>query len=284
VIYSESFELAASAVSLFEALVDDRVLVTWLAEHARVDAHEGGAYAFWGRDVIWCNTEAESAGEILELRPPHTLVFRWRWKGHESRVSMRVSELERATRLFVEHAFETCDASSDGPGPDMAGCHWRIAVGNLASVLERGRAALRPDYTAVPTLDSSLQLEIEIHAPPAQVFRALLDPDRVRRWMQVELPEIDVASHRYSYGWHRGDPPAPVGPSRIVELVPDRLLVHDWQWTGEPTGQVRFELTPCLKGTRLRLVHTHSSDLSHVLGWSDALVGIRRIFVESGAV
>jgi uncharacterized protein YndB with AHSA1/START domain len=73
----------------------------------------------------------------------------------------------------------------------------------------------------------------------------------------------------------------PVGPGRILELIPNRLLVHDWQWIDEPDGQVRWELSPTDSGTILRLTHSQSKDMTHSLGWSDALVSIRRLVTAS---
>jgi uncharacterized protein YndB with AHSA1/START domain len=155
-------------------------------------------------------------------------------------------------------------------------------MGNLVSVLTCGRASLRPDYTApVTSGDQRVELEIEIDAPPERVFRALLDPAQVSVWMQSEAPQIDRDAKLYSYGWQRGEPGVPVGPGRILELIPNRLLVHDWQWIDEPDGQVRWELSPTDSGTILRLTHSQSKDMTHSLGWSDALVSIRRLVTAS---
>lgn len=283
--FSETFEIPVPAPAVFDALLDEKLLSNWLAEHVRVEPRTGGVFQFWGRDVIWCTDQSATDGEILELDRPRTLAFSWRWQGHPSQVTFRVSEAVGSSRLTVEHSFETHDTGPGGPGPDMAGCHWRIAIGNLTSVLTTGRAALRPDYCsgADSTDEPRVELEIEIAASPAQVFRALLDPTQVKVWMQVDAPQIDPDAKRYSYGWQQGDPPAPHGPSRIVELIPDRLLVHDWQWTNEKDGQVRWELAPCQTGTRLRLIHTNTRDLSNRLGWSDALMAIRQLLDGSAS-
>ncbi len=276
--FRETFELDASPETVFGAWLDQEMLRGWLAENVRVDPQKGGAFRFWGRDVIWCTSEEETEGEILEIDRPHGLVFGWRWKGHATRVSVRVEGAGGKSRLTIEHDFETFAAGSDGPGPDMARCHWQIAIGNLATLIATGRAALRPDYLA-PMADGKrrVELEIEIAAPVERVFRALLDPDEVKVWMDAESPEIDVDASRYSYGWSRDDGATPVGPGRILELIPNRLLVHDWKWIDEPEGQVRWELTPTDFGTRLRLVHIESLDVTHSLGWSDALFAIRQL-------
>ena len=280
--YSETFDFRAPAKSVFEAFLDEKALAKWLATNVHIEPRRGGVFRFWGPDVIWCASEQESEGEILELDRPHSLVFSWRWKGHATRVSIRVREQGTDSRLSIEHHFETFDPGSDGPGPDMAGCHWRIAMGNLKSVLACGRASLRPDYSA-PVIegDQRVELEIEIDATPERVFRALLDPAQVSIWMQSEAPKIDTDAKIYSYGWQRGDEATPVGPGRILELIPNRLLVHDWRWIDEPDGQVRWELSPSGSGTLLRLIHSQSTDITHSLGWADALVSIRRLVADS---
>jgi uncharacterized protein YndB with AHSA1/START domain len=276
--YNETFEVKAPAEAVFQALLDQKILESWLAENVRSEPHKGGTFRFWGRDVIWCVSEQETDGAILELDRPHSISFSWRWKGHPTRVRFRVGENGTDSRLSIEHDFDTFDPGPDGPGPDMAGSHWRIAVANLANVLAVGQASLRPDYTAPAAKgDGRVELEIEIAAAPKRVFRALLDPAQVGLWMQAERPEIDAKAKHYSYGWQRGDPATPVGPIRILELVPDRLLIHDWHWIDAPVGQVRWELTPTDSGTLLRLIHSKSTDITHTLGWSDALVSIRRI-------
>lgn len=99
--------------------------------------------------------------------------------------------------------------------------------------------------------------------------------------MEASAAEIDPETKRYAYGWQRGEAATEVGPARILELVPNRLLVHDWQWLDEAPGQVRWELSATDAGTRLRLVHTGTVDITHVHGWSDAMISIRRL-IESG--
>ena len=91
-IYTESFSVPVDARAVFDALLDEALLTQWLAEHVRIEPQKGGAYRFWGRDVLWCADEEAGRGEILELDVPRTLVFSWRWKGHDSRVSIRVAE------------------------------------------------------------------------------------------------------------------------------------------------------------------------------------------------
>ena len=281
--YHETFQFQAPATALFEALVDEATLRQWLATNARVDARKGGAYHFWGPDVLWGTSESETQGEVLEFDRPKALAIRWCWKGHEGRVSFEVREAAGGSELAIEHRFETFDPGPDGPGPDIAGCHWRIAAGNLTQVLAGRPASLRPDYTVhARGIPARVELEIDIDAPPERVFRALLDPAQMRVWMNAPAPEADAERQRYSYGWTRGDEATEVGPVRLLELIPDRLLVHDWQWPGEPLGQVRWELTPSSGGTHLRLVHTESVDITHSLGWSDALLGIQRLVAADG--
>ncbi|MCG8590332.1 MAG: SRPBCC domain-containing protein [Proteobacteria bacterium] len=69
-IYTESFSVPVDARAVFDALLDEPLLTQWLAEHVRIEPQKGGAYRFWGRDVLWCADEDAGRGEILELDAP----------------------------------------------------------------------------------------------------------------------------------------------------------------------------------------------------------------------
>jgi uncharacterized protein YndB with AHSA1/START domain len=67
--------------------------------------------------------------------------------------------------------------------------------------------------------------------PPAEVWRALTEPDSLDRWLRPGFPV----------------------PQRQVE--PERLLELDWQPPGERPSVVRIELSPAGSGTKLVLDH-----------------------------
>jgi uncharacterized protein YndB with AHSA1/START domain len=78
----------------------------------------------------------------------------------------------------------------------------------------------------------SLRLTRRFVEPPAEVWRALTDPESLARWLR---PGFDV-------------PQAEVERGRRLEL--------DWRPPGEESSVVRIELTPDGDGTMLVLDHS----------------------------
>jgi uncharacterized protein YndB with AHSA1/START domain len=77
----------------------------------------------------------------------------------------------------------------------------------------------------------SLRLTRRYPEPPPEVWKALTEPESLRRWLR---PGFDVP---------------------LTEVEPGRILELDWQPPGEEPSVVRIELTPDGAGTRLVLDH-----------------------------
>ena len=94
-----------------------------------------------------------------------------------------------------------------------------------------------------PTFTSSkpeVRSTIEIAAPPAKVFRALLEPELMNKWL-FGAAVVDKNKRAYSYGWKYDYEGKKVlgGPTRILELVENEKLVTDWpDWRGDETKPV----------------------------------------------
>jgi uncharacterized protein YndB with AHSA1/START domain len=87
-------------------------------------------------------------------------------------------------------------------------------------------------------------------ASPAQVWRALTDPESVARWLA-----------------------APVGVE-VVRSEPERLLELDWSPPGEPPSYVRIELRAEGKRTVLVLDHERidaALGMRYLRDWARAL-------------
>jgi uncharacterized protein YndB with AHSA1/START domain len=95
--------------------------------------------------------------------------------------------------------------------------------------------------------------------PPATVWRALTDPDRLARWL---LPNDfkPVVGHRFTF---RTQPVAATGFSgaiacEVLDLQPERLLRISWR-DADPSADfdstVTWRLAPEGRGTRLFLEH-----------------------------
>ena len=154
-----------------------------------------------------------------------------------------------------------------------------------AEHLRGGRNLVLPDFA---TERPEVRLSVEIAAPPAQGFRALLDPALMNRWLGGAA-RVDLERREISYGWHytiegRG---VDGGPTRILELVENQKLVTDWpDWRGDPakpSTRVTWLLEPLAGGkrTRLTIVHdgfAHAADRGdYQQGWggfADQLVAL----------
>jgi uncharacterized protein YndB with AHSA1/START domain len=149
--------------------------------------------------------------------------------------------------------------------------------------------------TTVTGPRTAVHLERTIPAPPAQVYRAWLDPELLARWMApgsyaVTWAEVEErAGGRYRI-WHADASGTDVGgfDCELAELVPDERIVFRWGFVGpQRRGGPAFDsvLTVTLReapggGTDLTLEHERLDDLAAALpdvaanvgpGWADVL-------------
>lgn len=129
----------------------------------------------------------------------------------------------------------------------------------------------------------SLTITRHLKAPPAKVFSAWTDPEKMKRWMgppQIEplSAEIDArvgGRYRLLMRAANGEEHDVSGVYR--EVVPDRKLVFTWAWksTPERESMVTIELAPEGDGTLLTLTHAQLFDEAtrdgHRNGWNGSL-------------
>ncbi|MCB1009479.1 MAG: SRPBCC domain-containing protein [Acidobacteria bacterium] len=139
----------------------------------------------------------------------------------------------------------------------------------LAAHLAGGDGLLLPDFDDP---SPEIRLSIRIDAPRARVFRALLDPELLNRWI-ASAAEVDPrAGGAYRFGWKYEVAGREVvgGPTRILELVENEKLVTDWpDWRGDadvPVQTITWRLEDDGDGTRVTLVH---SGFTRAADWSD---------------
>ena len=144
-----------------------------------------------------------------------------------------------------------------------------------------------------PNLDAVV-CEIDIAAPPERVFKALTDPEELRR----RSPEVSVfeMDPRVGGGWFfELRPPQPYHgfevirhEGEILEFVPPRLIVYTWlaNFHNDPKRKtiVRWELTPIKSGTHVKLTHSGLKDeprsaRDYSGGWPGVLEVLKK-FVE----
>jgi uncharacterized protein YndB with AHSA1/START domain len=116
--------------------------------------------------------------------------------------------------------------------------------------------------------------EVDLPAPPGEVFRHLTDPAAMIRWM----------------GQHAVLKPVPGGAFEVdingvpvrgqyLEIDPPHRVLVSWGVAGSPgmppgATEVEFTLTTIPDGTRLRLVHRglpHGQQQVHAAGWQHFL-------------
>lgn len=144
---------------------------------------------------------------------------------------------------------------------------------------------------AVDTITKpSLTIKRHIKAPPAQVFAAWTDPQKVTRWMGPsgfagQHAECDMRPG----GRYRWVMKSPDGEDHDVsgvyrEVVANEKLVFTWAWKGTPERQslVTVLLKPDGDGTLLTLIHEQFFDDAardgHQKGWSGSLDKLEKLF------
>lgn len=140
----------------------------------------------------------------------------------------------------------------------------------------------------------SLTLKRRLAAPPAQVFSAWTDPQKMMRWMgpegvQALKAEIDPRTG----GRYRLVMRSPEGEEHDVsgvyrEVVPDEKLVFTWAWRSTPEREslVTISLKPDGTGTLLTLTHEQFFDEEardrHEHGWAGSLDKLEKFLAITG--
>lgn len=136
----------------------------------------------------------------------------------------------------------------------------------------------------------SLTIKRRFNAPPAKVFSAWIEPEKVKRWMgpgevKAVLAEIDPRNGGH-YHWIMQ---APNGEQYDVsgvyrEFIPNEKLVFTWAWKSTPEREslVTIVLKPDGDGTLLTLTHEQFFDDDardrHNQGWTGALLKFEQLF------
>jgi uncharacterized protein YndB with AHSA1/START domain len=137
-----------------------------------------------------------------------------------------------------------------------------------------------PTQTAVKP---SLTLKRRLKAPPAKVFAAWIDPEKVKRWMGPgEGKALSAECDARVGGRYRWVMQSAAGEVHDVggvyrEVVANEKLVFTWAWKSTPERQslVTVQLKPDGDGTLLTVTHEQFFDEDardrHQQGWDGAL-------------
>jgi uncharacterized protein YndB with AHSA1/START domain len=131
----------------------------------------------------------------------------------------------------------------------------------------------------------SLTLKRRFKAPPAKVFAAFTDPEKVKRWIGPgEMTGVIAETVARAGGGYRWVMQSPAGQRLEVggifrEVVPNEKLVFTWAWKVEPPDTPHESLVTVLfkadgDGTLLTLIHENLFDddsrNGHQQGWIGA--------------
>ncbi|HEY6831093.1 MAG TPA: SRPBCC domain-containing protein [Pseudolabrys sp.] len=130
----------------------------------------------------------------------------------------------------------------------------------------------------------SLTIKRRFNAPPAKVFAAWADPEKLKQWMspgenRTILAEADVrVGGRYRIVMQKpGDAEKHDVSGVYREVVPNEKLVFTWAWVSTPERESLVTLTfkPDGTGTLMTLLHEQFFDEDardrHQGGWTGAM-------------
>ena len=136
----------------------------------------------------------------------------------------------------------------------------------------------------------SLTLKRRLKAPPAKVFAAWIDPEKVMRWMGPgETKAVHAECDPRVGGRYRWMMRNPAGEEHDVsgvfrEVIPNEKLVFSWVWKSTPEREslVTVLFKPNRDGTLLTLTHEQLFDEDtrnrHQGGWNGALDKMEKLF------
>jgi uncharacterized protein YndB with AHSA1/START domain len=276
--HTHSWTLPATPDVVFRALTDPAELRKWFAEDVQIEPKAHGVYRFWGRHTLGTPAHDAARQTITRFEPNAALAFSWPINDVDTDVSFALTPADNnGTKLTITH-----DVSGDLAVPRQRALiddHWRLAIANLSLHLSGG-TPIKPDYFDT---NPEVRITISIDAPPSTVFRALLEPEALNRWMGAQSAVVEPrVGGKYKLNWSYkidGEDVAG-GPTTILELIPDEKLVLDWpDYRGDktvPDQTITFLLAPDGKGgTTLTFVHTgfeRTADISdYGFGWKEFL-------------
>ena len=281
--YTQTYKLSATPDRVFRAWTDPGELTRWFAEQVEVNLKPGGAYRFWGKHTLGCPTADQARQSIIRVEPDRRLGFNWTIHSVSTEVSLELEPSPEGTTLKLEHLV-TGDLGIRRSG-ELIEDLWHLNCGNLRKHLEGGAEVYLPDFSDPRP---EVRHVVVIEAPPATVWRALIEPEAIQKWLMSKHVTVDPrVGGEYNLHWKYPVKGKDVvaGTGHIVEFEPNRKLVITWlDWRGDPSvdGQrISFILDPVGDQTRLTFVHAgfeRTADIGdYPFGWGGFLEELGKV-------
>lgn len=286
-----SVKLRASPETVFAALTDSDALRIWFAEHVEIEPRIGGAYRFWGKHTYGVPGPDEAGQTLTAFEPNNRLAFKWAFDGVDSEVDLGVAPItmddgEAGVELKGRHHFAA--PLKIGRAQELVDDLWKIHCGNLMCHVQGVDGVTLPDFA---DKKPRVRASVLVHAPREMVWKALMTPEHLTKWMWAENPAVEPrVGGKYSYGWNYTCAGANVegGPTKILDMVENEKLVTDWpDWRGDktmPVQRVTWLLSEEDGKTRVTVLHegfTRTADISdYPFGWLEFLNNLKALCEE----
>jgi len=270
-------EIDAPRTEVFNFLVDPGRLKEWFCDEVEIEPMVGGRFIFGGPHSFMSTfMEKKGKARIEMIDSPDLLVFSFTLNGAPSSMEFRLEESNLKTILFLTHR--------DIPRESLMMDGLIVYLSNLASLIEGGQPGYRLNYLQDIT-DESIQREIMIQGTPENIFKALIDKNSLSLWFSDKMQDVEPRiGGIYDVGW-RDKEGKQIGPIKITDFEDNRTLGYSWNYDPRGGKQVRWELVPENKGTRVRLTHEgfvpgrYNKD--YYQGWHAYMLTLKS-FIEKG--
>ncbi|MEJ2510575.1 MAG: SRPBCC domain-containing protein [Anaerolineales bacterium] len=236
-------KIDASPREVYQALVSGDELTQWFTEYADVSL-EDGRYDFWGKLTPGAPDREAGRNKVLAYKPDQELKFSWTFRGKDTHVFIQLNEQGPGTSLKLVHL----DLPTRKQGQYAVADFWMLCLENLRQWVERKEQGVQCDFSNIQV--GGIKLEVDIDASSHEVFKTLVDPDRLNRYMGTNSNIQAEVGGDYEIGW--GDE----GPVKILEIEADKKLCYSWQYPNTPDTVVTWTLEGSGGSTHLTLVHS----------------------------
>ncbi len=248
---------AADVAEVWDACTSPQRLSRWLGE-LRETPVEGGT-----AQLVMAGDQQEHVVAITVQRcdAPRRLLVTWHFPDEdETLLDLRLAPDGTGARLVLEHlAMPADDVVEYGGGWEgfitrlaahLAGEPVPDSAAVEALTMPRWRAGVEALADRWPRLEPDggiIELEREVPADPATVWRAITEPGTLSSWFGAFSGDRSAWTIEFDNGSALGC---------VRECEPDRRLVTTWRWDVEVAeGLLTVELQPAGEGTTVRLRH-----------------------------